>query len=110
RLTILGPPGTGELQTPAQYYLLLQQAYLYAGFASKLLGENFCYSVVDGGPRTPGSDWFTRSETSFTSALAVNFTGVTLTAAQTTTMNSQVAAATGGRAAARVGIGTAAAW
>ena len=109
RLIAMQPPTAGQLQTPAQYYLLLQQAYLYAGFANKLLGENICYSVIDGGPRTPGAHFFTRSEAAFTSALAVSFTGVTLTAAQTTTLNSQIAAATGGRAAARLGIGTAAA-
>jgi len=105
RLVAMGPPPAGSLQTPAQYYLLLQQAYVYAGFANKLLGENFCYSVIDGGPRTPGADFFTRSEAAFTSALGVSFTGVTLSAAQTTTMNGQIAAATGGRAAARVGLG-----
>src|ERR1051325_7395301 len=109
RLVAMGAPPAGSLQTPAQYALLLQQAYLYVGFANKLMGENFCYSVIDGGPEGPSSDFLLRAETAFTNAIAVDFTGITMTAAQTTQRSSQIAAAYGGRAATRLDIGTAAA-
>jgi hypothetical protein len=101
----MGPPPAGSLQTPAQYYLLLQQAYVYAGYANKLLGENFCFSVIDGGPEGASSVYLTRAEQAFTDAMAVNFTGVTMTAAQTTTMQQMNAYALAGRAATRVDLG-----
>ncbi|MFN8582629.1 MAG: hypothetical protein U0163_16845, partial [Gemmatimonadaceae bacterium] len=42
RLEAAGPPPAGALQTTATYYNLLQLAYVYAGFANRMLGENMC--------------------------------------------------------------------
>lgn len=47
------------------------QALIYAGFANRLLGENFCEAVIDGGPAQPGSIYFERAEQHFTEALAI---------------------------------------
>ena len=55
---------------------LLFQAYMWAGYANRFLGENFCEAVIDGGPLVPGTEYFKRSEAAFTKALAVNVTPV----------------------------------
>lgn len=44
------------------------RAYLYAGFANRLLGENMCQAVIDGGPAQSDSVYFQRAESSFTRA------------------------------------------
>lgn len=96
RLEAAGPPtGTGDLLDEDEYYDLLQLAYLYAGFSNRLLGENMCGAVIDGGPELPNATFFTRAESLFTKALAV--TGGTASAAA-----EQTQAAYAGRAAARV--------
>ena len=96
RLEAIGPPPTGSAQTPAQYAALLKQALVYAGFANRVLGENMCDCVIDGGALQPGPDgYLQRAESLFTKALAV--TGAA--AATTTQLNN---AAYGGRAAVRV--------
>ncbi len=60
--------------------LLVGQAYVYGGYANRLLGENFCQSVIpvvnQDGSLSPGSLgshtlYFQRAETAFTNALAV---------------------------------------
>ena len=98
RLEAVGPPPAGSVQTPVQYANALQQAYVYAGFANRLLGENMCEAVIDGSGALPGATFFTRAESLFTKALAV--TGGT--AATAAALNS---AAYAGRAAARVHLG-----
>jgi hypothetical protein len=98
RLEAAGPPPTGSVQTPAQYASALQQAYVYAGFANRLLGENMCEAVIDGSGALPVATFFTRAESLFTKALAVTG-GAAATTAQ---LNS---AAYAGRAAARVHLG-----
>jgi starch-binding outer membrane protein, SusD/RagB family len=98
RLEAAGPPPAGSLQTPVQYANLLQQAYVYAGYANRLLGESMCEAVIDGSGALPVNTFFTRAESLFTKALAV--TGGT--AATAATLNS---AAYAGRAAARVYLG-----
>lgn len=95
RLEAAGPPPTGSLQTPVQYANILQLAYVYAGYANRLLGENMCAAVIDGSAELPVNTFFTRAESLFTKALAV--TGGT--PATMTTLNG---AAYAGRAAARV--------
>lgn len=50
---------------------LAAEALLYAGFANRLLGENFCEAVIDGGAAQPGSIYFERAEKHFTEALAI---------------------------------------
>lgn len=47
---------------------LLAQAYLWAGYANRLLGENMCEAVFDGSAPEPGSAYFTRAEQHFTRA------------------------------------------
>lgn len=99
RLEAAGPPPAGSLQTPVQYANVLQLAYLYAGFANRLLGENFCDCVIDGGPLQAGPTVFLqRAESLFTKAIAV-------TGGTPATMTSQSTAAYGGRAAVRVHLG-----
>jgi hypothetical protein len=98
RLETAGPPPVGSLQTPVQYANLLKLAYIYAGFANRLLGENMCEAVIDGSAALPGATFFQRAESLFTKALTV--TGGT--AATMTTLSD---AAYGGRAAVRVHLG-----
>lgn len=96
RLVAVGPPGPTDVQTPTAYANALRQAHVYAGFANRLLAENMCDAVIDGGPIQPGiAEYLTRAEDAFSAALAV--TGGT--AATTTTLN---AAATAGRASVRM--------
>jgi len=96
RLEDIGPPVGSTVQTPAQYADLLRKAYVYAGFANRVLGENMCDFVVDGGAMTAGSaGYFQRAESLFTKAIGVS--GGT-TAART----ADSTAALAGRAAVRV--------
>lgn len=95
RLVAVGPPPTGSLQTTATYNNLLQLAHLYTGFANRLLGENMCEAVFDGGAAQPNADYFTRAEAAFTTAIGV-------TGGTAATIAAQAAAATAGRAATRV--------
>jgi hypothetical protein len=56
------------------------RAYLYAGFANRLLGENVCTGVIDGGPAQSDSVYFQRADSlftrSYTIAKALNNTAV----------------------------------
>ena len=95
RLEAAGPPPTGSLQTPAAYYNALQLAYLYAGYANRVLGENMCDAVIDGSGKLPNSTYFTRAESLFTKAIAV-------TGGTAATIATQAQAAYAGRAQVRV--------
>jgi hypothetical protein len=79
-------------ETGALSNTLRQQAHVWAGFANRVLGENMCEAVIDGGPAEPNSVFFTRAEDQFTKAIAVQ------------SGNLQTAAYAG-RAAARVFLG-----
>jgi hypothetical protein len=93
---------------------LVALAYLYAGYANRLLGENFCQSViplVDPDPTQykllPGSLgshtlYFLRADTAFTNALAV-FTASGKTDTQTV---NGIRAAHAGRASVRADLAT----
>jgi len=93
---------------------LVAQVYLYAGFANRLLGENFCQSVIPiRDPDTtqfkllPGNLgshtlYFQRADTAFTNALAV-FTASGKTDTQTVNF---IRAAHAGRAAVRADLAT----
>lgn len=70
---------------------LLAQANLWAGYANRLLGENTCEAVFDGGPREPYTRFLERAETYFTTAADLG-TGDVRTAA------------IAGRASVRVGL------
>jgi starch-binding outer membrane protein, SusD/RagB family len=47
------------------------EALVWAGFANRLLGENFCEAVFDAGAPEPGEAYFRRAEAHFTEAIAV---------------------------------------
>ncbi len=47
------------------------QALIHVGFANRLLGENMCDAVFDGGPIEPRIRYFERAEAAFTDAIAV---------------------------------------
>jgi hypothetical protein len=97
RLEPRRPPG-GSLQTPAAYFNALQLAYVYAGFANRLLGENMCDGVIDGSGKLPNATYFTRAESLFTKAIAV-------TGGTPATITQQATAAYAGRAQVRVFLG-----
>jgi hypothetical protein len=46
------------------------EAYVWAGLANRLLGENYCEAVFDGGARQPNIEYFKRAEKHFTDAIA----------------------------------------
>jgi len=72
RLEEIGPPNNSPVQTLAQYRNLLQLAYLYAAYANRVLGENACDCVIDGGALQTGpAIYFQRAESLFTKALGV---------------------------------------
>lgn len=60
-----------EILTPEEFASspLVAEAYLYAGFANRLLGENFCSSTIDGGPEIPNTEHFSRALEHFDNAL-----------------------------------------
>lgn len=72
------------------------RAYLYGGFANRMLGENMCVAVIDGGPVQSDSVYFQRADSLFTRAY-------TLATAQNNT--SVANAALGGRASVRAWLG-----
>jgi starch-binding outer membrane protein, SusD/RagB family len=56
---------------------LAARAYIYAGLANRMLGENMCVAVIDGGAPEDHTVHFSRAEAQFTEALriAANLTG-----------------------------------
>lgn len=71
-------------------------AYLWAAFANRLLGENACTAVIDGGPAESDSVYFVRAESLFTRAF---------TLAQVEKKTTVQNAALGGRASVRASRG-----
>jgi starch-binding outer membrane protein, SusD/RagB family len=45
------------------------EAYLWAGFSNRVLGENMCDAVFDGGPREPNAKYFERAQAAFGKAI-----------------------------------------
>lgn len=72
------------------------RANLLAGFANRLLGENVCRAVFDGGPVESDSAHFQRAEGYFTEAIRL---------AQAKNIIDVVTAAYGGRASTRAAVG-----
>ena len=92
------PPVGDPVMTPTTYYNTLQLAYVYAGFANRVLGENMCAGTIDGGPEVASTVFLTRAESLFTKAIAV-------TGGTAATMLTQSTAAYAGRAQVRVHLG-----
>lgn len=72
------------------------RANLLAGFSNRLLGENVCRAVFDGGPVESDSAHFTRAEGYFTEAIRI---------AQSKNIIDVLTAAYGGRASVRASLG-----
>ena len=49
----------------------LAQALIWAGFANRLLGENFCDGVINSGPKEAYTVYLERAEANFTEAITV---------------------------------------
>jgi hypothetical protein len=84
---VLGSSFEGELGA---------RANLLAGFANRLLGEQVCHAVIDGGPAQPYSVHFERADGYFTEALRI---------AKAIGNTKIINAATGGRASVRAALG-----
>lgn len=52
-------------------YALNAEARLLAGYANRLMGENFCTAVFDGAAPEPGSAYFVRAEQAFSDAIDI---------------------------------------
>ncbi len=52
-------------------YLPALRAYIYAAYANRLLGENMCTGVIDGGPGVDSKIYFMRADSEFTQAIAI---------------------------------------
>lgn len=50
---------------------LAAEAYMWAGFANRLLGETMCQATIDGGPALPRTAYFARAESAFTNAIKI---------------------------------------
>jgi len=72
------------------------RAYVYGGYANRILGGSWCSSVIDGGPEIPNTDHFQRAVDQFTAAIPV---------AQAAGRSDLVNAAYAGRAQAKVLMG-----
>jgi len=48
---------------------MMYQAHLWAGYAYRTLGENWCDAVIDGGPLLPGKTYFEKAVENFTKAV-----------------------------------------
>ena len=81
------------LGTAASNNVTLAQALVWAGYANRHLGENFCDGVINGGALQPYTVYLERAEANFTEAIAV------ATAANNANL---VSAATAGRASVRL--------
>ena len=81
------------LGTNAATSSTLAQALVWAGFSNRLLAENFCDGIIDGGPKQPYTVYLERAEAAFTEAITV------ATAANNTALRN---AATAGRASVRL--------
>jgi len=60
-----------SLGTAAANNAVYAQALVWAGYSNRLLGENFCEGVINGGAPGPSSVYFERAEANFTDAIAV---------------------------------------
>lgn len=75
---------------------LAAEAYVWAGYSNRLLGETMCQAVIDGGAPQPRTVYFERAEKHFSNAIQI---------AQAAGANRLRLAALGGRASVRVILG-----
>jgi starch-binding outer membrane protein, SusD/RagB family len=81
------------LENASSNNVSLAQALVWAGYANRHLGENFCDGIINGGPVEPYTVYLERAEASFTEAITV----------ATAANNANLAtAATAGRASVRL--------
>ncbi len=59
------------METGAEDQALLAEAYLWTGYAYRLLGENFCVSVIDGEGAGPRSVYYDRAVARFDQAASL---------------------------------------
>lgn len=59
------------LEAADQDRALLAELYLWAGYSNRLLGENMCEAVIDGGMAEPRSVFLTRALANFNSAAGI---------------------------------------
>lgn len=50
---------------------LVAEAHLWAGFSNRVMGENFCRAVIDGGEAQPHTVFFERAEQFFSDGLTI---------------------------------------
>ena len=74
------------------------KGYMWAGFSNRVLGENMCRAVFDGGAADTNTAHFSRAEAEFTKAIAI---ATAVGASQDTVRMAAIA----GRAQVRVGLG-----
>jgi hypothetical protein len=60
---------------------IFAEAHLWGGYANRMLGENMCEAVFDGGGKEPNAKYFERAEAAFTNAINMAPTGNIKTAA-----------------------------
>lgn len=84
------------LGSEASSSIFVAQANLWAGYANRLLGENMCQAVFDGGPAMDRTEYLNRAEEQFTQAISV---------ASAAGDNTVATAAYAGRAAVQVQMG-----
>lgn len=75
---------------------LVAEAHVWAGFANRMMGENFCQAVIDGGGAEPHTVYFERAEQFFSQAMDV---------AQSAGASEVATAAQAGRASVRLYLG-----
>jgi starch-binding outer membrane protein, SusD/RagB family len=60
----------GSIGEEFRTYEIGTETLLWAGFANRMLGENACAAIFDGGPAEPRSRYFERAEALFSEAMA----------------------------------------
>ncbi|MBI4539925.1 MAG: RagB/SusD family nutrient uptake outer membrane protein [Gemmatimonadetes bacterium] len=60
-----------EVRSDFETSPLVAQALTWVGFANRLLGENMCLAIIDGGPPQDRSIHFDRAEKAFTEAIQI---------------------------------------
>lgn len=89
-------PSDPEFSSEALYLTIGQ---VWAGYINRVMGDNFCHAVIDGGPRQDHTEFYTRAEKYFTDAIA------TATATESRSAKAYLDDAYAGRAQVRLMLG-----